>query len=133
MITLCTRSWAIRKTGERHDYPDQIDNIPSSRLLSLLDEESVRHLMRGGIVGLNLPSNIFYQYELLNVPISLKTTSWYVRPSGEKRGVESHVTKDMPQSRLDLILSDEEIKSLKKEGHVTVKMIGEVYVKHEII
>ena len=65
--------------------------------------------------------------------ITLKTTSWYIRTSGEKREVESHTTKNMPQERLKLILSDQEIKTLMSKGSVTVKMIGRVYCKHEII
>jgi len=65
--------------------------------------------------------------------ITLKTTCWYVRPSGEKRVVQTDITKDIPQKRLKLILSDTEIQRLKEEGHVIVKMIGEVYFKHEVI
>ena len=42
--------------------------------------------------------------------ITLKTTSWYVHSSGERRSVESDLTKDMPQERLKLILDDANIK-----------------------
>ena len=65
--------------------------------------------------------------------ITLKTTSWYVHSSGERRSVESDLTKDMPQERLKLILDDANIKTLLTKGSVTVKMLGRVYFKYEII